>query len=349
MREQNNIPTNETENWDDGTYQTGTAQPGKNQSGVIAGLLAATIFLGGIASALGLMNVRLLRQLQQSKEPVLPVTADATVFSGDLLRENTDPTPSVPGNGQLQLQTGDVSSVLTAKSPEEQAAAVTVRLTVVDSLGQCRTGPALVLSADGYLLTNAHLTDSALTITAQLPEGQTVRAALVACDPYSDLAVVYVDAQGLIAAAFAREGQPAAGRTPGPVFDNRGRVTGFRGLELKSGEMKTVTTEQLAVIAAQLVQSHCVAGQPDLGVHVRAMSHFTRQYWNLDHGIEILSSRTDSLLSGDILLRMNGHALTTCHQLHRLLLDVVPGTEVELEVFRAGQRLTVTVPVTTNP
>lgn len=348
MREQNNNPTNEIENWDDGTYQTGTAQPGKNQSGVIAGLLAATIFLGGIASALGIMNVRLLRQLQQPQESVLPVTADMGDV-GDLLREDPEQTPSVPGDGRLQLQAGEENTVLSAKSPQERAAAVTATLTVVDSLGQEKTGPALILSADGYLLTNAHLTDSALTITALLPEGQTLRAALVACDPYSDLAVVYVDAQGLSAASFAKEGAPTAGQTPGPVFDDGGCVVGFRGRDLETGEMKTVTTEQLCAIATQLVQSRCVSGRPDIGLQVQAMSQFTRQYWGLEQGVEITQSQAEGLLPGDILLSVNGQRLTTCHQLHRLLLDITPGEGVQLEIFRAGQRFTVTTVVTVNP
>lgn len=335
--------------WDDGTYQTGAAQPGKNQSGVIAGLLAATIFLGGIASALGIMNVRLLKQLQQPADSVLPVTADATGPAGDFLRENPDQLPSVPGDGRLQLQTGDPGAMLTQQKPGQRAAAVTAQLTVLDSLGQCKTGSALILSADGYLLTNAHLTDSALAITAQLPDGRTVRAALVACDPYSDLAVVYIQADGLAAAMFDPAGVPEGGDTPGPVFDSRGCVVGFRGTNLKTDRIATVSVAELTEIATQLVESRCVAGRPCLGLQVRAMSHFARQYWGLEYGVEIIESQIEDLLPGDILLSIGGEALTTCHQLHRLLLDIAPGEHVQLEIFRAGQRLTVTIPVTVNP
>ncbi len=59
----------EQEPWEQNTYQTGSTCPPKNYRGVIAVLLAAVIFLGGIVSALGLMNIRLFRQLQEEKQP----------------------------------------------------------------------------------------------------------------------------------------------------------------------------------------------------------------------------------------------------------------------------------------
>lgn len=45
------------------TYQTGSTHPPKNHGGLIAGLLVLVIFLCGISTALGFMNVRLFRQL----------------------------------------------------------------------------------------------------------------------------------------------------------------------------------------------------------------------------------------------------------------------------------------------
>lgn len=58
-----------------GTYETGVTQPGKSSRGVVAVLLMIMIFLSGVVSALGLMNIRLLGKLQTSDadqaEPVL--------------------------------------------------------------------------------------------------------------------------------------------------------------------------------------------------------------------------------------------------------------------------------------
>ncbi len=47
-------------------YRTGQTQPRKNRNGLIAFLLICVIFLCGIVSALGLLNIRLFRQLQEA-------------------------------------------------------------------------------------------------------------------------------------------------------------------------------------------------------------------------------------------------------------------------------------------
>lgn len=49
--------------WEQDTYQTGSTCPPKSYGGVIAVLLVLVIFLCGISTALGLMNIRLFRQL----------------------------------------------------------------------------------------------------------------------------------------------------------------------------------------------------------------------------------------------------------------------------------------------
>ncbi len=67
--------------WDGESYKTGSTQPPKSKSGLITALLVAVILLCGISTALGLMNVRLFRKLQDT---------NAMAFHG----------PSAPGETQ---------------------------------------------------------------------------------------------------------------------------------------------------------------------------------------------------------------------------------------------------------
>lgn len=61
-----------------GTYETGVTQPGKSHRGIIAVLLMLVIFLSGVVTALGLMNVRLFRQLNgDSNDKIAPVSFEA--------------------------------------------------------------------------------------------------------------------------------------------------------------------------------------------------------------------------------------------------------------------------------
>ncbi len=378
-------------NWDSGTYQTGSSKPGKNQSGLITGLLIAVIFLGGLASAMGLMNVKLLSQLMKQQNAVLPLSVDAT--QGDvnsLLRENQTAVPRLPEERTLELKVGERSQALPATGYTDLTPVATVL--VQTNQGLQRTGPALIISSDGFILTNAHLVKNAVSITLTLQHGEELSAVPVASDAYSDLAVLYVQAKGLPAAVFAPE--PArhgdtlnapvqcdaltagaflessqdltvGGNTltwqktdfatdHGPVFNAQGQVTGFLSRCFgREEDGHLLPSAQLMDIATQLVQQNAVSGRPSLGLQVRELSNFARQYWDLSSGLEIteltVEAKNADLLEGDILLRVNGKLLTEESLFYEALMAAQMGESLELWVFRAGQRFKVTLPVIFEP
>ena len=76
---------------------------------------------------------------------------------------------------------------------------------------QIGLGSGVIVSADGYLLTNNHVIDGADDIEVSLTDGRQVRAKLVGTDPESDVAVLKVDLAGLPAIAFGDGGQVQVG------------------------------------------------------------------------------------------------------------------------------------------
>ena len=65
------------------TYETGVTQPGKSHRGIIAVLLMVVIFLSGVVTAMGLMNIHLFRQLNRgSDSPEYPVSFEAPTADG---------------------------------------------------------------------------------------------------------------------------------------------------------------------------------------------------------------------------------------------------------------------------
>lgn len=72
-------------------------------------------------------------------------------------------------------------------------------------------GSGIIMSADGYIITNAHVVASASEIEVVLADGQTYNGTVVGMDVPTDLAVVKIDATGLTAAEFGNSEQLEVG------------------------------------------------------------------------------------------------------------------------------------------
>lgn len=68
--------------------------------------------------------------------------------------------------------------------------------------GETNLGSGVIVSEDGYIVTNAHVIEKADEITVALNDGRKSRAKIIGTDPDSDLAVIKVDMTGLAPLAF---------------------------------------------------------------------------------------------------------------------------------------------------
>ena len=74
-------------------------------------------------------------------------------------------------------------------------------------------GSGVIVSPQGYILTNHHVVEAADEIEVALADGRTVPARTVGSDPETDLAVVKVDLKNLPAITFGRSDQARVGDT----------------------------------------------------------------------------------------------------------------------------------------
>ena len=208
----------EKDPWDRGLYETGRTRPPKRHSGIIAILLVLVIFLSGLVSVLGILNVKLFTQLadlamdeddaisfinETEETSALPESHDIS----DDTPEATDapaapctasielsPTPdsveNIPQEGGLSLQEiydRSIDSVVSISCAARESSS---------------TGTGVILSDDGYVVTNCHVVEDAVSISVLLTDGSTFDATLVGSDAISDLAVLHIDAGNLTPANF---------------------------------------------------------------------------------------------------------------------------------------------------
>ena len=191
--------------WDAGTYQTGSVTPPKNANPLVAFLLMLVIFLGGIASALGLVNMQLLIALQQTQpDPTVPLKIQSNLAPiGEILED--DALPQLP-QGQVTMNLMDPNLQMAEEVSNTAYLARVENVSVTVSGSEDLSGPGLVFSSNGYILTYAHLLEQD-RIYVTLADGSRHRASFVGSDPLTDMAVIYIDAYGLHTANFSDQAQ----------------------------------------------------------------------------------------------------------------------------------------------
>ncbi len=110
------------------------------------------------------------------------------------------------------------SAVTTTKSYED-ATIASVAAAVMDSVVEIYTeevsssrfgqyitegaGSGVIISEDGYIITNAHVIDGATNVYVLLTDGSEYKATVIGSDSEEDIAVIKIDATGLQAAVWA--------------------------------------------------------------------------------------------------------------------------------------------------
>ena len=401
-------------------YGTGSTTPPKDYGSVIGLVLVIFISFSGLISILGLMNIEVFKQPAptEMRSPVSFYVSGDGVPSAELERREpvaTEPQQPEGVNTTLQISASPQSLENIADTPGaiswqeiyEKVMPSVVSITSYDG-GTTSTGTGVIMDANGYIITNAHVVEDAIQIQVLLTDGRTLEARCVGADVLSDLAVLRVSATGLVPAEFGDSdrlrvgdevvaiGDPLGvelrgtmtdgiisginrdiksgnrtltlmqttaalntGNSGGPLVNCYGQVVGINTMKIGNyasasgvdnlGFAIPITAVQ--TVLEQLANQGYVAGRPDIGFTGTAISTFYQFYYRMPAGILITEvdpqsdAAAQGLRRGDILMTLNGKAVTTLDILEEIVYASSVGDALKATIYRDGREFAVTITI----
>ena len=190
------------------SYSTGSTQPPKSKRGPLALLLIVIIILCGIVSVMGILNIRLFQKIKKdSSKDMFSFSATAPSVS-IAAAPTTSPEEDESENITLKLNQAPQSvdnfpqeGGLSLQEIYSKAIPSVVSITCTLKQGTA-TGSGVILTTDGYIVTNAHVIADARSLEVLLNDGTSYPARVVGIDEFSDLAVLFIEANHLTPAEF---------------------------------------------------------------------------------------------------------------------------------------------------
>ncbi len=228
MSNYDNTP-NRWDAWEQDTYRTGRTNPPKRHRSIITVLLIAVILLCGVVSILGSLNIRLFRQISGAQGPDIPFALAGT----DATTAPTSTESTVPDNNSyndvhipINNSPAGVENIpqeggLSLQQIYDKAIPSVVSISC-SAAGGASSGTGVVLTQNGYIVTNYHVIENAREIMVTFHDETRLQAALVGADAVSDLAVLAVSADNLMPAELGNSNSLRVGDSVAAIGDPLG-------------------------------------------------------------------------------------------------------------------------------
>lgn len=157
------------------------------------------------------------------------------------------PDTNKPSSG-LNLSTGQSAPVTNREEAVAKAISSIVSINVAaapDMLGETKTGSGsgVIVTADGYIVTNNHVVNGATSIKVYLQDGSEHDAKLIGTDTQSDLAVIKIEAENLPAATIGESSTLRVGQEVVAIGNPLGQLMSTVTNGIISALDRTITVE----------------------------------------------------------------------------------------------------------
>lgn len=218
-------------------YEVRQDPPKKNKDnrpswGTVILIALITAILGGfIGGAVGrnremkFLNLPFLNNENKSAQITEPIVSieEVTALQSQIaeLRAQITELDSQKPIGQIEAMQTEVSSQITRVVEEVAPAVVTITAVIPGSMtyfgfrtsDSTSMGSGVIISEDGYILTNNHVISEGREYYAELANGTVLQAQLISADSFSDLAVLKVEGEVPAVAKLGNSDLLKAGET----------------------------------------------------------------------------------------------------------------------------------------
>lgn len=214
--------------------------PRKRKRGVrLSGvLLLIAVFLSGVLAVTGLMMIRVALNTATDQTQEQPIAAPTMTRA------------PIGGETRLTLE-AKAEKVLPLQEIYQRTLPSVVYI-VVRTDGGAAAGSGVIMSEDGYILTNYHVLSGASEARVILSDNRTLEAKLVGSHETCDLAVLKVEADGLTPARFATSADVRVGDAVVAIGNPLGqRLRGTMTEGIVSAVDRSVTTDGFSIFMLQ--------------------------------------------------------------------------------------------------
>ena len=132
------------------------------------------------------------------------------------------------------------------------------------SLSENAQGSGVIISSDGYIVTNNHVVSSSSSYTVVFSDNTTQEATVVGTDSLSDIAVLKVNRTGLTAISFGKTDSLEVGRTVYAIGNPYGYSWSFTD-GIISGLERTVSSSDSSAVIPNMIQTNALVNPGNSG------------------------------------------------------------------------------------
>lgn len=259
--ENNNWYNNNSGNYSyssDGGYDNGKKKKGVTIGQLIACLLVVALISGGLGVYFSDSIVNRNQPAPESGSMIVEEPNGSNQPQSDAA--TPAPQTEQPGAASDKLTISDANKEANTTSIVQNCMASVVGVYMSESTttftGETEeqdtgAGSGVIITTDGYIVTNNHVVEGLGNISVYLQDGTKYPATLIGTDNFSDLAIIKIEAENLPAATLGNSVNTAVGTTVYAIGNPLGLFTSSVSRGIISGLDRTITIDGVSMTLMQ--------------------------------------------------------------------------------------------------